>query len=65
VTWTLTDTVVYALSVAIALTLVRGRRWLTHAAMLVLMFGANIGIGAVQVSTGSVVWYWRDGERIL
>lgn len=56
VTWTIIVALVYVLSVAVALTLGRGRRWLTHAAMLVLGFVAIIGIGAVQGSTG-YVWY--------
>lgn len=57
VTWTVIVAGIYALSVAIALTLGRGRRWLTHAAMLVLGFVAIIGVGAVQGSTGHVIWY--------
>jgi len=57
VTWTGIVAAVYALSVALALTLGRRRRWLTRAAMLGLGIVAIIGIGAVQGSAGSVVWY--------
>lgn len=57
VTWSVIVALVYAVSLAVALTLRRSRRWLTHAAMLVLVLVAIIGIGAVQGSTGSVIWY--------
>lgn len=56
VTWTIVVALVYLLSVTVALTLGRGRRWSTHAAKLVLGFVAIISIGAVQGSTG-YVWY--------
>lgn len=55
VTWSLIVTMAYALSVTTALTMGRGRRWLSHAAMWALVLVAVIGIGAVQGSTG--IWY--------
>jgi len=57
VTWTIVVAVSYALTVAIALTLGRRRRWLTRAAMSTLVVVAVVGFGAVQVSTGFVVSY--------
>lgn len=57
VTWTIVVAVVYVLSVALALTLGRRRRWVTHAAMLTLVVVAIVGIGAVQGSTGFVISY--------
>ncbi|MEE6297253.1 hypothetical protein [Georgenia wangjunii] len=54
--WTIVVAVVYVLSVAIALTLGRRRRWLTYAAMLTLIAVAIIGLGAVQGSSGFVIY---------
>lgn len=57
VTWTIVVAVSYALTVVIALTLGRRRRWLTRAAMSALVVVAVVGFGAVQGSTGFVVSY--------
>lgn len=54
-TWTVVIAVVYALSVTVALSFGRSRRWLTQAAMLTLVLVAIVGIGAVTGSTGFVV----------
>ncbi len=55
-TWTVIVALVYAFSVAVAVTLGRRRRWLTHAAMSVLVLVAIIGLGAVQNSTGYAIY---------
>lgn len=57
VTWTIVVAMSYALTVAIALTLGRRRRWLTRAAMSTLVIVAVVAFGAVQGSTGFVVSY--------
>ncbi|QDB78741.1 hypothetical protein FE251_04630 [Georgenia wutianyii] len=57
VTWTGIVAAVYALSVVVASTWGRRRRWLTRAAMLVLVLVAIAGIGAVRGSAGSVTGY--------
>ncbi|WP_242511298.1 hypothetical protein [Pengzhenrongella frigida] len=54
VTWTIVVAVSYVLTVAIALTIGRRRRWLTTAAMSALVVVSVVGFGAVQGSTGFV-----------
>jgi hypothetical protein len=55
VTWTIVVAIAYALSVAVALTVGRRWRWLSGAAISVLLVVAVIAFGAVLGSTGYIV----------